>query len=332
MIYPDFLVPGDTVGITAPSAGISAEGLEGYLLSLRNLSARGFRVKETASVRREGVVSAPGPVRAEELRQLCEDPEVKLILCASGGDFLIDMLPFADLGALRAHPKWLQGYSDPTGLLFPATVLEDVATLYGPNAGGFGMETLHSSLEDNLSFWRGENPVQRSFPMYQAGPGFGGGTDGYRLDTPAAWNPVNGPADVTGRCLCGCLECLCDQVGTPWDGVAAFAEKYREDGIVWFFDVFALRAEQVYNALWHLQKAGWFRHAKAFLFGRVCFPGTMLDMSYEEAAVRALGREVPIITQADFGHVHPSMTLINGALVRVTASADGRGELRFRLA
>lgn len=41
---------------------------------------------------------------------------------------------------------------------------------------------------------------------------------------------------MEGRLLGGCLDCLVNLVGTGYDKVAAFVEKYKEDGIIWFLE------------------------------------------------------------------------------------------------
>ena len=46
---------------------------------------------------------------------------------------------------IRNHPKWLQGYSDPTGLLFTITTNLDIATIYADNFCVFGMKPWYKS-------------------------------------------------------------------------------------------------------------------------------------------------------------------------------------------
>jgi muramoyltetrapeptide carboxypeptidase LdcA involved in peptidoglycan recycling len=124
------------------------------------------------------------------------------------------------------------------------------------------------------------------------------------------------------------MDCLLDLIGTPYDHTRTFVEKYKRDGILWYFDVFSMTAESVYRTLLHMKSAGWFEGAKGFIFGRVCFPQTFVEMSYEEAAIRALGREIPIVLEADVGHVSPRMTFVNGCMAQLQA-ADGKGEMRY---
>lgn len=328
MIYPEFLKKNDAIGITAVSAGIEGKKLAQLDLSEQNICGQGYKVVETKNVRAGGIVSSTGRERARQLKALCEDSSVKLILCASGGDFLIDMLPYVDYEAIKASPKWIQGYSDPTSLLYSVTTLLDIATIYGFNGGGYGMKELHKSHKDSFAILGGDIVEQKSYDFYEGGKD--GAPDGYILTEPVCWKNLNGgEVNVKGRLLGGCMECLADIIGTPYDGTKKFLDRYKKDGILWYFDIFGLRSEQVYNTLWHMKQAGWFEGATGFMFGRVMFAGTFLDMSYEEAIVRALGGS-PVVFNMDIGHVAPRMTIINGAMGELSSSL-GKGRLKMQL-
>lgn len=328
MIYPKFLKKNDTIGITAVSAGIEGEKLKQLDLSEENICAQGYKIVETKNVRAGGIVSSTGKERAEQLKELCKDPSVQMILCATGGDFLIDMLPYVDYEAIKESPKWIQGYSDPTSLLYSVTTLLDIATIYGFNGGGYGMRALHKSHKDSFAILRGDIVEQKSYDFYEGDKD--GALEGYVLTESVYWKNLNGKeVNVKGRLLGGCVECLADIIGTPYDGTKRFLERYKEDGALWYFDIFGLRSEQVYNTLWHMKQAGWFEGAKGFMFGRVRFPGTFLDMTYEEAIVRALG-DAPIVFNMDVGHVAPRMTVINGAIGELY-SRDGKGKFKMSI-
>ena len=198
MIYPAFLKENDLIGVTAPSAGLDEGHLVGYLKSLEHFHARGWQVTETANVRLPALPSSSGAQRARELKALAQDSRVKMIWCAAGGDFLVEMLPETDFAALAAHPKWVQGYSDPTGLLFPLTTKWDVATIYGLNAGGFDMAPLHPALENSLDLLAGKIPVQYSFQRYQPVDGAPRPDGGYDLSRPVYWRAPNGDFRAEG--------------------------------------------------------------------------------------------------------------------------------------
>ena len=322
MIFPSFLKPQDLIGITAPSAGIDTEDHAAFDLSLSHMHAYGYRTRETASVRAGGMVSAPAAVRGAELNALLCDPDVRMVWCAAGGDFLLDMLPFVDWQAAVRNPKWVQGYSDPTSLLYTLTTVYDVATIYGNNAGGFDSEQLTPDAAYALSLVGGNVATQYSFDTF---------THRYTDDgtKPVFWETPHGAVNVQGRLLGGCLDCLSDILGTPYDGTAAFVERYKDDGILWYFDIFALPAEAVYRTLWRMRENGWFRHARGVMVGRVCFPSSQMELSYEDMITQALP-DLPLVMEADVGHVPPRMTIINGAMATLQAT-DGHGQLHMTL-
>ncbi|MBO5142459.1 MAG: LD-carboxypeptidase [Clostridia bacterium] len=328
MIYPKFLKAGDTIGICAPSAGIGLEKIEGFEKSLNNFKKEGYKIIETESVRFPYLPSNVANVRGEEFNNLLKDENIDMIWCAAGGDFMVEMLDFVDEKALIENPKWFAGYSDPTSLLFHITTNFDIATLYGNNAGSFDMTKLHSSLNNALSIIKGNIVKQESFEKCERERIEG--LEGYNLDTDVYWKTPNGPVDIEGRLIGGCIDCLNNMIGTKYDGTAKFVEKYKEDGVIWYFDNFALKSEDLFYSLWHMKQSGWFKYAKGFVFGRTLFEGTTLDLSYEDAIQRALGEKIPIIMDADIGHVAPKFTVINGAIGHIKAE-NGKGELEMIL-
>ena len=114
-------------------------------------------------------------------------------------------------------------------------------------------------------------------------------------------------------------------VGTVYAPVEAFAEKYKDEGIIWNFDNFALTAETLYYSLWNMKNAGWFKHARAVMISRTLFAGSNYGLSYREAAESALG-DIPLVLDTDTGHVKPMMPVVNGAMTRLTVK-DGGGSI-----
>lgn len=165
MIYPEFLKEKDTIGVTAPSDGITDEvKLKRLDNAIKNFEEKGFIIKETPNVRCSFKGrSSSSKERASELESLYEDKEVNAIITSGGGDFLLEMLSELDFNTIKDNPKWLQGYSDPTGLLFTITTNLDIATIYADNFKTFGMEPWHKSLENNLEILKGNiRPVRQA--------------------------------------------------------------------------------------------------------------------------------------------------------------------------
>jgi muramoyltetrapeptide carboxypeptidase LdcA involved in peptidoglycan recycling len=326
MIYPEFLNKGDTIGISAPSAGVGRK-LEDFDRSLAVLKNKGWLIKETASVRLNSMRGGSAETRGEELTSLFADDSVRMVMAAAGGDFLNEMIEHVDWKVLKKHPKWLMGASDPTGLLFPYTTLYDVASIYGTNAGSFDLEPLPKFLKVPLAIISGSIPVQKSYSKWMKTPGFL--AEEVVFDTPVRWKSTQGDIEVSGRCIGGCIDVLKDLIGTKFDGAKKFVRKYKDEGIIWYFDTFSLSAEVFYRTLVQMRYAGWFEGTRAVIVGRVLFESSETGMSYEDAIHLAFP-EIPVLYQADVGHTLPHMTMINGAVLSLKFTGR-KAELEFLL-
>jgi len=350
MIIPEFLKPGCRIAVTAMSHPADDE-LDAIRFEhgARQLEQKGYAVTFTDNVfapaDRFGR-SSSGKERARQLHSLIRDDEVKAVYSAGGGDFLAEMLPHIDLSLFQKNPKWIQGYSDNTSILYYLTTKGDVATAYGANFGDFGMEPWDLSVSRGLKVLEGTCTVQESFETYQ--DGFGSretGLEGYSPDQEVWWNcltdgrerkePGRSPeVCMQGRLLGGCMDVLLNLAGTPYDGTHKFLEKYREDGIIWYLESFDLHFEQMMEGLWKMKEMGWFRHTRGIIFGRPLFyPETAWDdtplPAYEEVILERLGSmHIPIITGADIGHKGPQFVMINGALAQIRCK-NGKGAVTY---
>ena len=316
MIYPEFLKEHDTIGVTAPSDGITDEvKLKRLDNAIKNFKERGFIIKETPNVRCSVKGrSSSSKERAEELESLYKDDNVKTIITSGGGDFLLEMLSEVDFNVIKDNPKWLQGYSDPTGLLFTITTNLDIATVYSDNFKTFGMEPWHKSLENNLEILKGNMVEQTSFSKYEEDKKLITGLEPFNLTKKVYWKNLNNEEviNIKGRMIGGCLDLITELFGTRFDKTKDFLEKYKDDGIIWYFDVCELSSESLIRTLWKLKDNGYFKYTKGILFSRVYACNSYYDISYEETIYESLkDLNIPIIINADIGHVSPRMTIIN---------------------
>ena len=131
---------------------------------------------------------------------------------------------------------------------------------------------------------------------------------------------------LKGRLLGGCLDCLVNLSGTRFDQTKAFAERYKEDGILWFLEACDLNVMSIRRSLWNLKEAGWFAHASGFLVGRprAAWGENLMGLDPYEAVLGPLSElGVPILTDVDFGHLPPSIPIICGACATVTYKDRG---------
>ena len=319
MKYPSFLKDNDLIGITAPSAGVGSK-IDDYEKSIDNIKLHNFNVIETKSVRNDSEVSTTPLERIKELNELLENYDVKLIMSAAGGDFLYEIMPYIDYNKIKNNPKWIMGASDPTNLLYTITTNLDIATLYGHNAGSFDSKDLDKSQEVALSYLKGDILDQESYSKYESNRD-NRVNNNYALDKKVKWELLNDEFDITGRLIGGCIDCLRYLPGTKYDKTKEFIEKYKKDGIIWYFDIFSMTTEDFYLTLLQLKDSGWFNYIKGVIVGRVIFPNSYTSMTYQDALKTVFGN-IPLVFNADIGHVPPKMTLINGCIANIKASND----------
>lgn len=205
MNYPENLKIGDTIGICAPSAGIvEPEKIDKLDRAIENLKKLGYKVIETESVRKDMCGrSASAKQRAKEFMELWENKEVKLILYAAGGDFLMEMLDELDFEKIKqTKPKWTQGFSDITHLSFILNTICDIPSMYCENVKEYGMKSLFRNLLDSLKIMSGENVIQTSFEKY-AQDNKDDGT--YNLTKEVEWKNITGQQKIVmqGRTIGG---------------------------------------------------------------------------------------------------------------------------------
>ena len=352
MRYPKSLKLGDTIGICAPSAGISKpEKIIRLDAAIERLKIMGFNVVETESIRKDEMGrSASAEIRAKEFMSLYEDPNVDAIIFAAGGDFLVEILDYLDFERIKnIEPKWLAGYSDITGISFILTTMLEIPTLYTQTIKDFSMIPLHKSLEDALKIMMGEYPVQESFDKCEKKVDMNAFTEEmeekvidlseinpnecYTLEDDVVWKNLYGEEkiEISGRAIGGCLDLIKNVTGTKYEKINEYIQKYKEDGIVWFFDIFESSTPELVRTLWQMKNAGFLNHCNGILVGRALFLREDYDINLEEALKQGLkGLNIPVIFDMDIGHVSPQMPIINGGRIEVMSS-NGKGTLKSYL-
>ena len=103
-----------------------------------------------------------------------------------------------------------------------------------------------------------------------------------------------------------------------------FAEKYKDEGILWFLEACDLNVMSIRRALWQLEHSGWFQYTKGFLIGRpLCFGQELMGLDHYSAVTGILGKyNVPIILDADVGHFAPMMPLVCGSLATIKVQGN----------
>ncbi len=364
MRYPQFLQDNGTIGFVAPSCGCAIEPYKSAFDNAQKKWAEmGYRMKLGPNCYAGdgvGISSTPRSCGQELTEGYCDQDSDILISCG-GGELMCEILDYVDFERIRkAEPKWYLGYSDNTNFTFLLTTLCDTASIYGPCAGTFGMEPWHESLSDTMALLRGEkltmtgydrwekeslkdeehpcvpyNLTEPSVIKYLLPDGrtnvesLAAGENGKSAEL-AAGKKETGAADTpqiefSGRLLGGCVDCLVNLLGTGYDKVTDFSDRYRDDGILWFLEACGLNLMGIRRAMWQMEHAGWFRHCSGFLIGRPRSGMGAEEFGIDEyQAVTEMLKQyrVPVLMDVDIGHISPMMPLICGSMGRVVS--DGK--------
>jgi muramoyltetrapeptide carboxypeptidase LdcA involved in peptidoglycan recycling len=328
---PQKLSPGDRVAAVSLSWGGPGALPARYQAGKRQLEeAFGVQVVEMPHTLADPDWLHDHPqARAEDLMQAFSDPQISAIISTIGGDDSIRTLPFIDLDFIRNNPKIFLGYSDSTITHF-ACLKAGLGSFYGPsimsdfgeNGGLFPYmldsvrQTLFESrpigaLSPNMDGWTDEvldwgDPKNQSTPR--------------KRQPSTGWKFLQGTGIHSGRLIGGCLEVLDWLRGTDywpaedeWEDTVLFIETSEE----------APPPLAVERMLRSLAAIGVLKRIRGLLVGR---PGGQVPpqrfAEYDQAILNIVVeeeglRELPIVSNMDFGHTEPVMVLPYGEQTRI---------------
>lgn len=328
MRYGQFLKDEATIGFVAPSFGCN---IEPYKSSFDNAQKKfklmGYSIDLGPNCyegKGIGISNTPRLCGEELTQYYCSDKNDILLSCG-GGELMCETIDYVDFNKIaEAEPKWYMGYSDNTNMTFLLTTLCDTASIYGPCAPAFGMDKWHPAIEDAFLCLKGEKKIMTNYDLWE------------KESLKDEENPLvpynvtektvikcfhDNSVSIEGRLLGGCIDCLVNLTGTKYDNVKQFCSKYKEDGIIWFLESCDLNVMSIRRAIWHMSNAGWFDTAKGFIIGRpLVFGQELFGLNHYSAVTDLLQKyNVPIIMDADIGHLAPMMPIVCGSNASVKA-------------
>ena len=330
MRYPHFLPESGSIGFAAPSFGCAGPFEATFDYALKKFHSMGYQTVEGPNCRKEdglGISSSPESCGRELADAYCS-PDSDVLISCGGGEMMCRDLDYVDFDRIRqTEPKWFMGLSDNTNFTFLLTTLCDVASIYGPCAGSFGMEPWHPAIQDAFDLLSGNLHPLYSYGGYQKTMFVESDNpqNPYLITEPLQLHTIpEEPITISGRLIGGCMDVLVNLRGTEYDHVPEFLERYRSDGFIWFLEACDLNVWSISRALWQMEHSGWFRYVRGFLVGRPLCNGQVDNgLDQYQAVTEILGKyDVPIIMDTDLGHLPPSMPLICGSLAQIQASEN----------
>ncbi len=336
--YPAPLRPGDRIGVTSPSSGVSDALWARFTYAVQCLRDRGFEVVvgqfNHVPTHAPTHVSGTREDRAAELVSMLLDPTIRAVVPPWGGETGIDLLDLLDLDAVSAaEPTWCVGFSDTSTWLTPLTLTTGIATIHGQNL----MDTPYA-VPDGILHWVDVASAPAGEVLTQHSPGrfHTGGWDDYAgnptlehmtLDGRGTWTRIDPgheeePVTFSGRLVGGCVETLSFIAGGRFADMSAFTASHAPEGTIVLLDISEWSSFDSCRALHGMRLRGWFDGCNGILVSRTSAPEPE-GFSQHAGVVDALGMlGIPILADVECGHVQPFLALVQGA------DDDGRARSR----
>ncbi len=140
-IIPPRLKKGDEIRVIAPSSSLSIISRKTTRIALLRLQSLGFRVSFGKYVQEKNLFESSAlNQRISDCNDAFADPNVRMILCATGGYNSNQLLPYLDYVTIAKNPKLFCGYSDITAIANAIFARTGMITYQSPCFATWGME------------------------------------------------------------------------------------------------------------------------------------------------------------------------------------------------
>jgi muramoyltetrapeptide carboxypeptidase len=290
LVRPDPLIPGNTIGVVAPSYAPRTSRLQ---RGVKALKEAGYKVRLDPEVELDRRFSkSEDERRAENFMGMWLQPDVKAVICGTGGYGVVRMLPYLDPDVFRANPKIFVGYSDITALHAWLMRQANLRTFHGPTVDDLIPGGNDPSLASLLS--------ALSTPQ----PDMLWGRDIAK---------VIRQGTARGRLVGGNSALVQQTIGTPY-------QIDTRDSIL-FLEEIDDPMSFVDERLVQLRSAGLLEGIRGMVFGQLSLDRSEED-EFEDFLVDLLAEyDIPIVMDFPAGHEVPNLTLPLGTLVELGTDA-----------
>jgi len=300
MVLPVKIYKNDKIGVLALSNPVfETEVVDWVKRGGKSLKDMGFNIVFGSTLfMKNHYTSGTATERWHDLKKMIEDPTVKVIITAIGGENAHQILPLIDFDLIAKNPKIIIGYSDPTVFLNPISEHSNIPTFYGPHIISFDPEWNWYSKYTIDCFKKLLMRADNSFVVPPAG-------------TRECWQE----GIVKGRLVGGCLIDLIKLLGTPW-------EPNWKDKIL-ILESINQTPQKIDVSLTHLYQADVFNKIKGLILGTFhnCISSRKKEVSLKEIFKNILQDiKIPILKTVDFGHFSHICPFPLGALCELNAT------------
>lgn len=300
MIIPNKLKIGDTIGIVAPSNPIIGDNVEELERAKQIVEKSGFNIKYAKNIfSNANGYSSTAQEKAEDMNEMFQDKEVKMIWCAKGGNNSNTIFELLDYELIKQNPKIICGYSDITSITNIITAKTGLVTFSGTNFKTIATDETDYSYQEAL-----KRLVEGNLELGKEG-------EEYRTIQ-------EGQAE--GELIGGNLNCLHSLV----------SGKYRVDftNKILFLEDLGIESNpaMVSHFIAHMKQNNVFDQIKGLWIGSYEHES---NITLEQIVMDILGREYdfPIIQSNNFGHIETKTVIPIGTKARIDTNKSRKIEL-----
>lgn len=307
-VVPEYLHKGDKIAIVATARKVSPEEIRP---SVALFESWGLDVVVNQKLfAQENQFAGSDELRAENLQEVLDNPEIKAIVCARGGYGTVRIADRLDFSEFAKNPKWIVGYSD-------------VTVLHSHIHNNFGISTLHATMPLNIA---GE-ALSAEFPSTETlRKALFGELESYGCTQLKSGREfLNREGDAEGVLVGGNLSILYSLCGSESD--------IDTEGKILFIEDLDEYLYHVDRMMQNMKRTGKLAGLKALMVG------AMSDMHDNAIPFGKTAEEIildtvkdypfPVIFCDDFGHVGTdNRALYLGRKIRLHVE-NGRSELVF---
>lgn len=298
LLRPAPLLPGDTIGVVAPSYAPRPAWLNRGVLALEGA---GYNVVLDPEVQRfRRFQRKEDERRAENLMGIWLNPDVKAVICCTGGYGAVRLLPYLDPEVFRRNPKAFVGYSDITALHLWLMRQANLRVFHGPTVDDLSPDSPDPSMLSLMTALTTPRPASCL------------GRDIARSVRPGR---------ATGRLTGGNLSLVQQTIGTPYEIDTRGAILFLEEA----HDPMSVADER----LLHLRSAGLLKHVRGIVFGQLSLDRSEEDEFEDFLLDLVSDLNVPVLMDFPAGHEIPNLTLPFGTDMEL-ATDEVTGWLTYR--
>ncbi|EOO57281.1 hypothetical protein IKE_06365 [Bacillus cereus VD196] len=328
-ILPLPLKKGDTLALFSPSSPGEHKFPLQYEHGKKMLRKMGYCLIDTYNKSQTMDYRSASPKnRAEQIHKLIEDPSIKGILCNIGGYNTIEMLPYLDFDLIKAHPKFICGYSDCSVLLNAIFYRSHLVTFHGPMViSSFGEYPASFDFTVEQFQYMARQTIQTPYILPHpevwtdefidwTGPNWGTQTKTLHKNLGPNWI-YKSQEPKEGILVGGNTDSLLNIIDTEFLKIPC--------GSILFIEDASVSLERWAMLIWALKIRGIFQKINGLLIGKIEGMSAVTKSKMNNIIleiVKIANLDIPIVTELDIGHTAPMLCLPIGSVVQINPNSE----------